>query len=126
MREAELKLYEVQVWRALELSRGILSQAKIDKRTAERDVAKAAVEGSSFYDLPLVLHWFTGNIGYHHIHHLASRIPNYNLRACFESNPLLRKAPTLTIWQSLRCVNFKLWDEELQRMVGFPKRTTAR
>ena len=95
-------------------------------RGEEWDVAKAAIEGSSFYDLPLVLHWFTGNIGYHHIHHLASRIPNYNLRACFESNPLLRKAPTLTIWQSLRCVNFKLWDEELQRMVGFPKRTTAR
>ena len=95
-------------------------------RGEEWDVGKAAVEGSSFYDLPLVLHWFTGNIGYHHIHHLASRIPNYNLRACFESNPLLRKAPTLSIWQSLRCVNFKLWDEELQRMVGFPKRTTAR
>ncbi len=95
-------------------------------RGAEWDVSKAAIEGSSFYDLPLVLHWFTGNIGYHHIHHLASRIPNYNLRACFESNPLLRKAPSLTIWQSLRCVNFKLWDEELQRMVGFPKRTTAR
>ena len=95
-------------------------------RGEEWDAAKAAVEGSSFYDLPLVLHWFTGNIGYHHIHHLASRIPNYNLRACFESNPLLRKVPTLSIWQSLRCVNFKLWDEELQRMVGFPKRTTAR
>ncbi len=94
-------------------------------RGEEWDVAKAAVEGSSFYDLPLVLHWFTGNIGYHHIHHLASRIPNYNLRACFESNALLRKAPTLTIWQSFRCVNFKLWDEKLQRMVGFPKRSTA-
>ena len=94
-------------------------------RGEEWDAAKAAVEGSSFYDLPLVLHWFTGNIGYHHIHHLASRIPNYNLRACFESNPLLRKVPTLSIWQSLRCVKFKLWDEELQRMVGFPKRSTA-
>ena len=92
----------------------------------EWDYTAAALNGSSFYKLPRILQWFTGNIGFHHIHHLSPRIPNYNLRACFESNPLLRKAPTLTIWQSLRCVNFKLWDEELQRMVGFPKRTTAR
>ena len=53
---------------------------------------QAAVAGSSYYDLPRVVHWFTGNIGYHHIHHLAPRIPNYRLRAAFESSPLLRRA----------------------------------
>jgi acyl-lipid omega-6 desaturase (Delta-12 desaturase) len=91
-------------------------------RNQEWDAARAAVEGSSFYDLPKVLHWFTGNIGYHHIHHLAARIPNYNLRRAFESHPLLQQAPRLTFWASLKCMNFKLWDENLQRMVGFPKR----
>ncbi len=60
--------------------------------------SQAAVAGSSFFDLPRVLHWFTGNIGYHHIHHLASRIPNYRLREAFESSPLLQAAPRLTLW----------------------------
>lgn len=82
----------------------------------------AAIEGSSYYALPRVVHWFTGNIGYHHIHHLASRIPNYRLREAFESHPLLQAAQKLTLWSSLKCARLKLWDEELQRMVGFPKR----
>jgi acyl-lipid omega-6 desaturase (Delta-12 desaturase) len=67
-----------------------------------------------------VLHWFTGNIGYHHIHHLASRIPNYHLRAAFESSPFLQRAPRLTLRSSLRCANMKLWDEDRGCMVGFP------
>ena len=91
-------------------------------RDADWDSAQAAVSGSSFFDLPRVLHWFTGNIGYHHIHHLASRIPNYRLRECFESSPLLQKAPRITLWSSWRCARLKLWDEQGQRMVGFPKR----
>jgi omega-6 fatty acid desaturase (delta-12 desaturase) len=82
----------------------------------------AAIEGSSYYALPRVVHWFTGNIGYHHIHHLASRIPNYRLREAFESHPLLQAAQKLTLWSSLKCARLKLWDEDLQRMVGFPKR----
>lgn len=86
----------------------------------------AAVRGSSFYDLPRWLHWFTGNIGYHHIHHLASRIPNYNLRAAFKSHPLLQKAPRMTMWSSLKSARLKLWDEDLQRMVGFPRRQRVR
>ncbi|MCC6593429.1 MAG: fatty acid desaturase [Xanthomonadales bacterium] len=86
----------------------------------------AATRGSSFYDLPRWLHWFTGNIGYHHIHHLASRIPNYNLRAAFKSHPLLQRAPRLTLWSSLKSARLKLWDEDLQRMVGFPRRQHAR
>lgn len=83
---------------------------------------EAAIAGSSYYALPRVIHWFTGNIGYHHIHHLASRIPNYRLREAFESHPLLQAAQKLTLWSSLKCARLKLWDEELQRMVGFPKR----
>jgi omega-6 fatty acid desaturase (delta-12 desaturase) len=79
----------------------------------------AAMVGSSFYDLPRIAHWFTGNIGYHHIHHLSSRVPNYRLRECFESSPELQKAPRLTVWSSLRCAGLKLWDEDQQRMVGF-------
>jgi omega-6 fatty acid desaturase (delta-12 desaturase) len=87
-----------------------------DAWSAER----SALAGSSFYDLPPVLHWITGNIGYHHLHHLAPRIPNYHLRAAFRSNERLRVAPRLTLLSSLRCARLKLWDEHRQRMVGFP------
>lgn len=80
----------------------------------------AAMQGSSFYDLPPVLRWFTGNIGYHHIHHLDVRIPNYRLRECFESSPLLQNAQRLTLRSSLRCASLKLWDEQRGRLVGFP------
>lgn len=83
------------------------------------DCKEAAVAGSSYYDLPRVLHWFTANIGYHHIHHLAPRIPNYHLRAAFESSPLLQRAPRLTLRTSLVCARMKLWDEERHCMVGF-------
>lgn len=83
------------------------------------DAGKSAVAGSSYFDLPRVLHWFTGNIGYHHIHHLASRIPNYRLREAFESSELLQAAPRLTLWQSFRSARLKLWDEHSQQMVGF-------
>ena len=89
-------------------------------RAEDWDPNQAAVAGASHYDLPQVLHWFTGNIGYHHIHHLAPRIPNYRLRAAFESSPLLRGAPRLTLRSSLECARMKLWDEDRRRMVGFP------
>ncbi|MFP7722714.1 fatty acid desaturase [Lysobacter sp. A3-1-A15] len=92
-------------------------------RGQQWDSHEAAIAGSSFYDLPRVVHWFTGNIGYHHIHHLASRIPNYRLRECHESSPLLQAAPRLTLWSSLRSAGLKLWCEESQRMVGFPGRS---
>jgi omega-6 fatty acid desaturase (delta-12 desaturase) len=82
----------------------------------------AAMAGSSFYDLPRVVHWFTANIGYHHIHHLSSRVPNYRLRECFESDPRLRTAPRFTFASSLCCARLKLWDEDAARMVGFPAR----
>lgn len=84
------------------------------------DPVRAALAGSSYYDLPRVAHWFTGNIGYHHIHHLAPRIPNYRLRAAFQSSPQLQSAPRLTLRTSLECARMKLWDEDRGRMTGFP------
>ena len=89
------------------------------RRRSSWDYSQAAITGSSHYDLPPVLHWFTGNIGYHHIHHLAPRIPNYRLRAAFESSPLLQRGPRLTLRTSLGCARLKLWNEERGCMVGF-------
>ncbi len=83
------------------------------------DFQAAALRGSSFYDLPRVLHWMTGNIGFHHIHHLASRIPNYRLRECHEANPAFQAAPRLTLLQSLRCARLALWDAEHRKLVPF-------
>ena len=80
---------------------------------------RAGLEGSSYFDLPPVLHWFTGNIGYHHVHHLASRIPNYRLRACMEQVPELQQVTRLTLLGSLRCARLKLWDAERRRLIGF-------
>jgi omega-6 fatty acid desaturase (delta-12 desaturase) len=79
----------------------------------------AGAHGSSFYDLPRVIHWFTGNIGYHHIHHLTSQIPNYRLQECFRDTPEMQRVTRLTFWHSLRCAGLKLWDEERQELVGF-------
>lgn len=85
----------------------------------EWDFHRAGLEGSSFYDLPKVLHWFTGNIGYHHIHHLASRIPNYHLPRCFRDVPMMHHVTKLTILSSIRCAFLSLWDEDEQRLVSF-------
>lgn len=74
--------------------------------------------GSSYYKLPKLLQWFTGNIGYHHIHHLSPRIPNYNLEACHKAVPALQIEP-LTLGQSLRCVRYRLWDEANYRLISF-------
>jgi omega-6 fatty acid desaturase (delta-12 desaturase) len=88
-------------------------------REANWSAEAAAMRGSSFYDLPRVLHWLTGNIGYHHIHHLSSRVPNYRLRECYESSPALQAAPRISLLESIACAHCKLWDEDQQRMVGF-------
>ncbi len=85
----------------------------------EWDFHRAGIEGSSFLDLPPVLHWFTGNIGYHHVHHLSSRIPNYSLRRCMAEVPELRHVTRLTALGTLECGRLKLWDEETKRLVGF-------
>lgn len=89
------------------------------KRQSEWDSGAAAIAGSSYLDMPRVLHWFTGNIGYHHLHHLSARIPNYRLREAFNSDPMLRVAKRLTLWSSLRAARLKLWDEAAGKMVGF-------
>jgi acyl-lipid omega-6 desaturase (Delta-12 desaturase) len=79
----------------------------------------AALNGSSFYDLPAVLHWLTGYIGFHHIHHVCSKIPNYRLRECFDENPEFRQTRRLTLLDSLKCARLSLWDEERRLLVPF-------
>lgn len=83
------------------------------------DFASAAIEGSSYYKLPKILQWFTGNIGFHHIHHLSPKIPNYNLEKCHKKNPLFHSAPTLTLWSSLKSIRLALWDEGQRKLVSF-------
>jgi omega-6 fatty acid desaturase (delta-12 desaturase) len=85
----------------------------------EWDYATSAIRGSSYFKLPMVLQWFTGNIGLHHVHHLGPRIPNYKLERCHEENPLFHAVTVLTIRQSLRTLRLTLWDEERQRLVGY-------
>lgn len=83
------------------------------------DYLSSAMQGSSYYKLPKVMQWFTGNIGFHHIHHLSSRIPNYNLEACHKSEPLFQEVAELTLWTSLKSINLRLWDEESQKLVSY-------
>jgi acyl-lipid omega-6 desaturase (Delta-12 desaturase) len=80
---------------------------------------EAALHGSSHYDLPPVLRWFTANIGVHHVHHLNSRIPFYRLGEVLRHHPELSQIGRLTLWQSLRCIRFALWDESSKRLVSF-------
>lgn len=88
--------------------------------------AIAALQGSSYYKLPKVLQWFTGNIGLHHIHHLSPKIPNYNLQKCHDDNPLLQQVTVVTLWESLKTIPLKLWDEEERRLVSFGHLKTRR
>jgi len=83
------------------------------------DFGTAGIAGSSYYHLPRGLQWLTANIGFHHIHHLDSRIPNYRLQECFDENSEFQRVNRLTLWQSLSCVTLKLWDEDAGKMVGF-------
>jgi omega-6 fatty acid desaturase (delta-12 desaturase) len=83
------------------------------------DPVKAALRGSSFYKLPRVLQWFTGNIGLHHAHHLLPRIPNYRLQACCDASPVLQSVEPLTLRRSLRSLFLNLWDEREQKLVSF-------
>lgn len=85
----------------------------------EWDFQVAALLGSSFYDLPRVLNWFTGNIGLHHIHHLNSMIPNYRLQDCLNASPELKALNRLTLWESFACARLKLWDEANRRLIRF-------
>jgi omega-6 fatty acid desaturase (delta-12 desaturase) len=80
---------------------------------------RQALEGSSFYKLPKILQWFSGNIGFHHIHHLSPRIPNYNLQKCHESSPMFKAVRHVTLWSSFKALTYRLWDEERKKLVGF-------
>ena len=89
------------------------------RRDKDWDYYTAAIEGSSYLDLPWILHWITGYIGYHHVHHLDSRIPNYALARSANAHPSLNRATRITIWQSLRCMHLKLWDERAGQLISF-------
>jgi acyl-lipid omega-6 desaturase (Delta-12 desaturase) len=80
---------------------------------------EAALKGSSHLRLPKLLQFFTGNIGLHHVHHLSTRIPNYNLQAAHDANPVFQRVPTLSIWDGFKSVRLKLWDEERGQLVTF-------
>ncbi|OUM88101.1 MAG: fatty acid desaturase [Bacillus thermozeamaize] len=79
----------------------------------------AAVEGSSYYKLPKLLQWITGNIGFHHVHHLSPRVPNYNLEKAHHAVPLLQQATAVTIGTSLKSLRYRLWDENSKTFVSF-------
>lgn len=96
------------------------------RRDGDWTFSIASLQGSSYLKLPRILQWFTGNIGFHHIHHLNPRIPNYRLQACHAAIRELHAVPSLSLWDALRAPFFALWDEKRQRMVGFSAATIAR
>lgn len=89
------------------------------ERRDEWDYSAAALQGSSFYKLPRVLQWFSGNIGFHHIHHLSPRIPNYNLEKCHNADPLFQQVTPVTLLSSFKSFTFRLWDEKRRKLVDY-------
>lgn len=83
------------------------------------DFTKAALQGSSYMKLPKILQWFTGNIGFHHIHHLSPKIPNYRLEQCYKENPLFQESVVLTLRTSLKSPFLTLWDEKQKKLISF-------
>jgi omega-6 fatty acid desaturase (delta-12 desaturase) len=94
-------------------------------RSEDWNYTAAALQGSSFYKLPRILQWFTGNIGFHHIHHLSPRIPNYHLQLCHEADPFFNTIKPVTLLASLKFLTFRLWDEQRKVFVGFRMRVIA-
>ena len=89
--------------------------------------ADAALRGSSYLKLPKVLQFFTGNIGLHHVHHLSTKIPNYNLQRAHDENPIFHDVPTLSLVDGLRAIRLKLWDEKSGRLLTWAEvRATKR
>ena len=88
-------------------------------RSSEWNYRKLAIEGSSFVKFPKLLQWFSGNIGFHHIHHINSRIPNYKLEKCYKENPVFKEVEPVTFYKSLKTLKLRLWDEEIQKLIGF-------
>jgi omega-6 fatty acid desaturase (delta-12 desaturase) len=87
---------------------------------------EAALKGSSYLRLPKVLQFFTGNIGLHHVHHLSTRIPNYNLQRAHDAHPIFRQVPRLSLCDGMKCMKLKLWDEERRRLVTFRQARAGR
>jgi omega-6 fatty acid desaturase (delta-12 desaturase) len=83
------------------------------------DYSAAALKGSSYFKLPRILQWFSGNIGFHHIHHLSPRIPNYNLERCHRSDPIFSDVKPITFLGSMKTLGLRLWDESSKKLVGF-------
>ena len=88
------------------------------ERQENWDYFSAALKGSSYYKLPKVLQWFSGNIGFHHIHHLSPLIPNYALEKCNKENPLFQQARTIGLKESVKTLQLRVWDEDNRRMIG--------
>jgi omega-6 fatty acid desaturase (delta-12 desaturase) len=88
-------------------------------RHEDWDQLRASLEGCSYYQLPGVLKWITGNIGLHHIHHIRPRIPNYNLQQCYNETPALQEIIPLTFCKSLKTPWLNLWDEKQSKLVSF-------
>ncbi len=88
-------------------------------RNGEWESMGSAMQGSSYYKLPKVLQWISGNIGFHHIHHLRPRIPNYNLQRCLNETPELQLPDSLSLWTSLKSVRLKVWDEKERVLLSF-------
>jgi omega-6 fatty acid desaturase (delta-12 desaturase) len=80
---------------------------------------RAALEGASYYKLPKILQWITGNIGFHHAHHVRPGIPNYHLQQCCNEIPALQAVRPINIRTSLKSLRFNLWDEKRKKLVGF-------
>ncbi len=90
------------------------------ERDGDWNFHTAALSGSSYFKLPPLLQWFSGNIGLHNVHHLCSRVPNYRLQACLDAAPELhRVAKVVTLGESLGCWRLALWDERRRALVGF-------
>ena len=91
-------------------------------RQADWNAGAASLQGTSYLRLPRLLQWFTGNIGFHHVHHLNSRIPNYRLEQCHDASAELRAAPVLSLWTAANSWRYAVWDEARKVMVRFPRR----
>lgn len=95
-------------------------------KNADWDFVAAALEGSSFYKLPKVLQWFSGNIGFHHVHHLAPRVPNYNLERCHEAIAAMgAQVREITLWSGIKSLRLHLWDEATNQLVSFRQARAA-
>jgi acyl-lipid omega-6 desaturase (Delta-12 desaturase) len=88
------------------------------ERDERWDYTAAALQGSSYYKLPRVLQWFSGNIGFHHIHHLSPNIPNYNLERCHNADPIFEQVRPLTVFESFKSLKYRFWDEPARKLVG--------